>query len=153
LLKHIQVMTGNIPFAQYNNWTVIPRIVSGERPARPQISPGLGLTDAVWGLARQCWSQQIDERPVIADVLQSLNYATKYWEPPSSSSEETDDGPTTRNSETRSRGGGNVTETSSSTWLSNTITSHPQHSFDPPRTTDLPFSSLPLPNSEVCSVS
>jgi len=168
-------MTGNIPFAQYTNWTIIPRIVSGERPEKPQISPELGLTNAVWDLARQCWSQQIDERPIIADVLQSLNHATKYWEPPSSSSEllETDGGFSALNSETSSmmtRDGGNSTETSSSVGPFDTITRHPrqskrfrdltdalslslQHSFYPPRTTDQPFSSLPLPNSKVCPVS
>jgi hypothetical protein len=221
-------MTGNIPFAQSNYWTIVPRIVSGERPERPQISLPFGLTDAVWDLARQCWSQRIDERPVIADVLQSLNHATKYWEPPSSPGEllETDGGFPNLDSETSrimTRGGGNATETSSSSfselsdtddrsstrnpksellgtddssstwgseselsetddgsstwdsesetrritshsgrgvtepsfsvWVPNTITGHPQHSFDSPRATDRPFSSLPLPNSKVCSVS
>jgi hypothetical protein len=165
-------MTGSAPFARYGNLAVIPRIIGGERPERPQISPMLGLTNAIWDLARKCWSQQIDDRPIIADVLQSLNHATKYWEPPSSSSEllETDDGgPSTLTITSRGHSGGNVTATNSSV-SSNTTTRHPQqlnsvenpvnplsfslqNSFDPPRTTDQPFSSLPLPNRKVCSVS
>jgi hypothetical protein len=76
-------MTGTIPFNQFGNLAVIPKVTNGVRPERPTHAEVLGLTDTVWGLMEACWNQQWNERPAVSIVLSRLNEASRYWNPPS----------------------------------------------------------------------
>lgn len=49
---------------------VIRLILSGERPPRP---PALELSDEQWSVIKQCWSADPDQRPSIAEVIQSMS--------------------------------------------------------------------------------
>jgi hypothetical protein len=74
-------MTGVLPFSRHGCLGVIPKVISGARPERPAIGSSRGLTDTIWAMVENCWSQQIFERPTISIVLQALNHASRYWEP------------------------------------------------------------------------
>lgn len=74
-------MTGTIPFSCLNNFGVVPEVLQGGRPGRPIAA--FRLTDDVWKIAEECWSERASERPPISSVLYSLNKATLYWDAPS----------------------------------------------------------------------
>jgi len=48
------------------------KIISGERPARPQEAQELGLTDSVWDMALRCWRQDPADRPTVTEVVRLL---------------------------------------------------------------------------------
>lgn len=75
-------MAGESPLSQYGNLAVVAKVMSGIRPERPTDASLLGLSDVVWQVVRTCWIQERDERPTVAAVLQCLNKATRYWDPP-----------------------------------------------------------------------
>jgi len=53
---------------------VILGVMKGERPRRPEKSPGSGraMSDSLWSIVQRCWAQIPSERPSIASVVQAL---------------------------------------------------------------------------------
>ncbi|OCH85621.1 kinase-like protein, partial [Obba rivulosa] len=54
---------------------VIQHILSGMRPSRPQDSVTLGLSDEVWSLVEQCWSEDRHQRPDSTTIIERLSSA------------------------------------------------------------------------------
>ena len=73
-----EVLSGQVPFARYNNFIVARQIVSGEHPERPIRT---WLTDDLWEMLRLCWSSRPIDRPTIGAVFECLKEASPAWEP------------------------------------------------------------------------
>ena len=50
----------------------ISKVLSGERPDRPDEAQQLGLVDQLWYMVERCWQHDPDRRPVMATVVGSL---------------------------------------------------------------------------------
>ena len=77
-----EVLSGQVPFPRHHPYTVVARVLKGERPKRPV--DGTWFTDEVWGVLERCWKPTPGDRPRLKDVLQCLNNASMSWTPPSS---------------------------------------------------------------------
>jgi len=67
-----EVLSGQTPFRQYPFFTVVLRILEGERPERPQGAQGARFTDSIWGVLEHCWKPQPGDRIGAKDVLLGL---------------------------------------------------------------------------------
>lgn len=67
-----QVLTGERPFLPRRKTVIIHAVISGERPAKPENAVGIGMTEVVWDLLRECWSEDRTTRPNILDILRRL---------------------------------------------------------------------------------
>ena len=79
-----EVLSGRVPFSQHHDFTVVGRVLKGERPKRPQGVDRRWFTDEVWGILEGCWKPAPGDRPRIKDVLGCLNNASMSWTRPSS---------------------------------------------------------------------
>ena len=67
-----EVLSGRVPFYQYDDVAVIPKILKGDRPERPQGVGRLWFTDGIWSTLEGCWKAMPDDRPSAEDVLRRL---------------------------------------------------------------------------------
>lgn len=74
-------MTEKVPFEEYNNHAVTPKIVAGVRPRRPTDAAEIGFSDSLWQLAEDSWKQDPKERCTIEVALEQVNLITRYWDP------------------------------------------------------------------------
>ena len=81
-----EVLSGQKPFAQCREPTVIRKVIDGERPGRPQ-GVGGSFVDDVWGMAERCWESQPENRLNVGAVLQSLERFSGSFQPPSRAEE------------------------------------------------------------------
>ena len=65
----LEVLTGQVPFACYEGYVVMRKVVDGERPERPK---GAWFTDDLWGTLELCWSSRSKGRPTVEAVLECL---------------------------------------------------------------------------------
>ena len=65
----LEVLTGQVPFADDSTFVVMQKVMSGERPERPKEA---WSTDDLWGTLEQCWSHQPGSRPTAIAVLECL---------------------------------------------------------------------------------
>jgi hypothetical protein len=70
-----------VPFSQYGNMVVGPKVIAGIRPKRPSDAMTGSLVDAVWPLAEQCWHQDRDQRPSTGQIMDQLDVAISRWTP------------------------------------------------------------------------
>ena len=68
-----EVLSGQVPFARDKNWIVVPKVIQGERPERPE---GAWFTDDLWKTLQQCWSPSPQDRPTVEAVLDCLHKQT-----------------------------------------------------------------------------
>ena len=64
-----EVLSGEVPLAQYGNIAVVWKIMQGEHPKRPKET---WFPDDLWGILEQCWSFKPEERPPVGCVLEFL---------------------------------------------------------------------------------
>ncbi|KAF9780755.1 kinase-like domain-containing protein, partial [Thelephora terrestris] len=64
-----EVLSGQVPFHRYGDYSVILKVSEGERPERPQGAKGPWFGDDIWNLLRHCWEASPSDRPRIKDVL------------------------------------------------------------------------------------
>ena len=64
-----KVFTGRPPFNEFAAPVIISKIISGERPVRPQEAQELGLTDSMWDMTVRCWHQDPAQRPTMTEVV------------------------------------------------------------------------------------
>jgi len=69
---HNQLVTGEIPFADYPDPKVIILVLKGKRPSKPAHFNAPGMTPAVWKIAKKCWHEEARERPEANVVLKNL---------------------------------------------------------------------------------
>jgi len=77
----LEVLTGQPPFSRYREPTVAMKIISGERPKRPQGVKAVWFTDDLWGMLEQCWSPQPKARPTAEAILGHLERDSMAWKP------------------------------------------------------------------------
>ena len=68
-------MTGEQPFAEVRRTTeVLIKLQRGERPKRPVGAEfkARGLDDKLWNILLLCWSNNPDDRPTMAQIIQGL---------------------------------------------------------------------------------
>ena len=82
LIHPFQVLTGLLPFHNLHLYTPVLAILRGERPEKPLDAEPLGLSDALWGLVRSCWSESSSTRPTARRLLDCLSVASLTWVPP-----------------------------------------------------------------------
>ncbi|KAF9649125.1 kinase-like protein, partial [Thelephora ganbajun] len=70
-----EVLGGRAPFAP----SMIPvlKIISGERPQKPQGAQGVWFADSIWGVLELCWKPQPNDRPSLSTVLRCLQNVTR----------------------------------------------------------------------------
>jgi hypothetical protein len=68
------MFVGHPPFFELGSVDATLRISRGQRPSRPTDSDCLGapMTDAEWQLCQQCWAQEVEDRPAMANVVKAL---------------------------------------------------------------------------------
>jgi hypothetical protein len=76
-----EVLSGRIPFYQYENFVVPLKVFQGKRPEKPDGPERVWFTDDMWAVLERCWTPQPNERPTIEDVLQCLDEASRVWTP------------------------------------------------------------------------
>ena len=77
-----EVLSGQVPFAQFKEFIVMRKVIEGERPERPEGAEGEWFTDDLWNILTQCWATQPESRPGIEAVLECLGQASSAWTPP-----------------------------------------------------------------------
>ena len=66
-----KLATGMRPFPTEGDAVVIGKVLRGRRPQKPK-STALGITPAVWNVAKKCWRKSVQKRPEVREVLQEL---------------------------------------------------------------------------------
>ena len=69
IIKSIKVFTGAVPFSGLWSVASTVKIITGERPPRPD---GAAISDDVWNLMQMCWCQHPQSRPEMRGVLRHL---------------------------------------------------------------------------------
>ena len=59
---------------------VIPAIVNGVRPKKPEGGEHLGFTERLWRILEKCWLEDYGARPSVEDILPHLNDAALRWD-------------------------------------------------------------------------
>ena len=77
-----EVFSGQKPFAQFREPTVIRKVMEGERPERPQGSVGTRFADDMWRMVERCWESRPENRPDAKTVLRHLERVLEYLQPP-----------------------------------------------------------------------
>ena len=72
-----KLATGMIPFPSETDAAVISKVLRGKRPQKPKAT-ALGITPAVWSVAKKCWNQNPQQRPEVNAVLQKLEKIGKH---------------------------------------------------------------------------
>jgi serine/threonine protein kinase len=69
-----QVCTQRAPFHGVSDYTVVFKLMKGEKPDRPseQDCAGYPMSDDLWQLANDCWEALPGGRPKIFEVLERL---------------------------------------------------------------------------------
>ena len=72
-----EVLSGQAPFSKYHRYSVVVRILKGERPERPQGEEGAWFVDDIWSIVERCWKARPGDRPSIKDVLRCLEKVSR----------------------------------------------------------------------------
>jgi len=78
-----EVLSGCTPFASYNLFAIMSRVLDNKRPKRPPGSAGKLFTDGIWGILELCWMHQLGDRISARDVLLRLEGIPSPLRPPS----------------------------------------------------------------------
>jgi len=72
-----EVLSGKVPFAPFNRYIVMRKVMEGERPERPEGTEGVWFTDDLWRMLNRCWAAKPKRRPHIAVVLRCLGRVSR----------------------------------------------------------------------------
>ena len=93
-----ETISGNPPFHQHADFTVVIKVLEGEHPTR-----GARFVGSLWNMLEQCWAPQPNQRPSIEDVFRCLGRVRTLSEPlPPGVGEETERGGDDSDTETYS---------------------------------------------------
>lgn len=67
-----EVLSGQVPYAQYQGAALVHKVLDGERPRRPRGDRGRLFTDGIWGAVQLCWKEQPSDRTNAKAVFLSL---------------------------------------------------------------------------------
>ena len=71
-----ETISGNLPFHEHTDPTVVMKVLKGERPPR-----GKKFTRSLWKMLELCWASQPGNRPSIEGVLRDLEMFSNSPEP------------------------------------------------------------------------
>ena len=74
----LEVLSGRVPYHQFQNTTVMLMVMRGECPGRPGRP---WFTDDLWRTMEQCWSPQLIDRPTIRGIFECLERLAITWGP------------------------------------------------------------------------
>ena len=74
LVSFHQILTDVLPYGNARDGIIIFRVVTGDRPPRPQNSRW--LQDRVWDMIAKCWSEQREERWDVRTVYNQLSVSS-----------------------------------------------------------------------------
>jgi hypothetical protein len=74
-----EVLSGQPPFSRHGGYTVVVRVLEGQRPRWPQGAEG--MYDEVQEILECCWEPEPEDRPKIEDVLLCLEGVSRLWTP------------------------------------------------------------------------
>ena len=77
----LEVLSGKPPFPNYNDVSVVRKVIEGERPGRPQGREEAWFMNDLWEMLERCWSPQPERCPAIDTVLQCLEQGSTAWQP------------------------------------------------------------------------
>ena len=77
----LEVLTGRPPFTPWKEHIVTQKVMSDERPARPEGPKGTWFTDDLWKMLGLCWVRDAQSRPSIDAVRECLERVSGTWEP------------------------------------------------------------------------
>ena len=83
----LEVLTGRVPFPQYDAFVVVRKVVNGDRPERPQGPGAMWFTNDLWEMQERCWSSDPKLRPAIRVVHGCLERSSVGWRPLSPSTD------------------------------------------------------------------
>ena len=74
------MLCGHHPYVEIqSDIMVVNEILEGVRPKKPEEAKSLGFNDELWGTVELCWLEDRNARPVVEEILSSLNDATAFW--------------------------------------------------------------------------
>ena len=76
-----EVLSEQVPFAQFRDFIVIQKVMKGERPGRPEGVKGGWFMDSTWDMLGLCWAPQPESRPSVEAVLELLEQVPRAWIP------------------------------------------------------------------------
>jgi len=83
-----ETISGNPPFYEHADMTVLVKVLKGEHPSR-----GIEFTESLWKMLEMCWAFQPSNRPSIENVLKRMDTVSISLESPfSGASEEMEKG-------------------------------------------------------------
>ena len=74
-----EVLSGQLPFSRRGDYTVVVRVLEGQRPRWPQGAEG--MYDEVQEVLECCWEPEPEDRPKVEDVLLCLEGVSRLWTP------------------------------------------------------------------------
>jgi hypothetical protein len=75
------VLCGHYPYVEIqSDIMVIRAIAGGRRPQKPDGVKRLGFSDELWRTVELCWLEDRNARPVVENILSSLNEAKTFWD-------------------------------------------------------------------------
>ena len=82
-----EVLSGQVPFAQFHHCVVMWKVIEGERPSKPDAPEGAQFTDDLWETLSRCWAAQPQRRPSVTTVLECLERVSRAVTTPSEQSD------------------------------------------------------------------
>jgi hypothetical protein len=74
-----EVLSGRVPFFRHGRYTVVVKVLEGQRPRWPQ---GVDRRyDDIQEVLECCWKPKPEDRPKIEDVLLRLEEVSGFWTP------------------------------------------------------------------------
>jgi serine/threonine protein kinase len=83
-----EVLSGQAPFASYQNFIVIRKVIDGDRPERPEGVKGEWFVGDLWRTLEMCWVAEPGSRPSIQAVSECLEQVPRDWKPSSPQADE-----------------------------------------------------------------
>ena len=77
----LEVLTGQPPFAPFQDHVVSRKVTDGGRPERPEGVRGTWFTDGLWEMLGLCWRADSQSRPTIKAVRECLKQVSTIWKP------------------------------------------------------------------------
>ena len=77
-----QLYTGELPFPNRPDPSVILFVANGGRPPKPVSAEALGLNAKVWELTKMCWHKNPKKRPDTSELLlqlESMSFSVCVW--------------------------------------------------------------------------
>ena len=78
-----EVLSGQIPFAPFNRFVALRKVMDGECPQRPGGVQGARFTNSLWRTLKRCWATRPESRPSSSVVLECLERVSRDTKPPS----------------------------------------------------------------------